>query len=206
MSNALWLGGEFLYRGGNFGQSWGKVVSSHAPAGGRISAIAVSPLDNATVFAGTDKGHILRTTNATEAPAAITFTTTQPRQGWVTSIAVAPASGAVYATYGNFGGAHVYRSLDNGATWHSLDGSGATGLPDIPVHSIVVDPDDQHRLYLGTDLGVMVSIDGGATWMSEETGFGPAVTTWLSLIRTPAGRKQLFAFTHGRGVWRVTLR
>ena len=46
----------------------------------------------------------------------------------------------------------------------------------------------------------------GNTWMSEETGFGPAVTMWLSLIRTPAGQKQLFAFTHGRGAWRVTLR
>ena len=105
-----------------------------------------------------------------------------------------------------FGGAHVFRSIDNGQTWRSLDGSGPTGLPDIPVHSIVVDPDDRQRLYLGTDLGVIVSIDGGQTWMSEETGFGPAVTMWLSLIRTPAGQKQLFAFTHGRGAWRVALR
>ena len=205
-SNAIWLGGEFLYRGGNFGQSWSKVLNSRAPDGGRISAIAISPRANATVFAGTDRGHILRTTNATEPVAAITFTTTQPRQGWVTSIAVDPQSGAVYATYGNFGGAHVFRSIDNGETWHSLDGSGPDGLPDIPVHSIVVDPDDPQRLYLGTDLGVMVSIDGGNTWMTEETGFGPAVTMWLSLIRTPAGQKQLFAFTHGRGAWRVTLR
>nr|MDQ3071278.1 hypothetical protein [Acidobacteriota bacterium] len=168
--------------------------------------IAISPNTSAIVFAGTDQGHILRTTNGTDAVSAIAFTTTQPRQGWVTSIAVAPQSGAVYATYGNFGGAHVYRSLDTGETWHRLDGSGKNRLPDIPVHSIVVDPDDQQRLYLGTDLGVMVSTNGGATWMSEETGFGPAVTMWLSLIRTPAGQKQLFAFTHGRGVWRVTLR
>ena len=125
----------------------------------------------------------------------------------MTSIAFDPLDDNVlYATYGNFGGAHVFRSIDNGATWRSLDGSGATGLPDIPVHSIVVDPDDRQRLYLGTDLGVMVSIDGGQTWMTEETGFGPAVTMWLSLIRTPAGQKQLFAFTHGRGAWRVTLR
>jgi hypothetical protein len=205
-SNVIWLGGEFLYQGGSFGQSWNKVASSHAPDSGRISAIAISPKDNATVFAGTDRGHILRTTNATQPVAAITFSTTQPRQGWVTSIAVDADSGAVYATYGNFGGAHVFRSTDSGASWQSLDGSGSTGLPDIPVHSIVVDPDDQQRLYLGTDLGVMVSLDGGQTWMTEETGFGPAVTMWLSLIRTPAGQKQLFAFTHGRGVWRVTLR
>src|SRR6478672_6364698 len=72
-----------------------------------------------------------------------------------------------------------------------------------PGPSIVVDPNDRQRLYLGTDLGVMVSIDGGQTWMTEETGFGPAVTMWLSLIRTPAGQKQLFAFKHGRGAWRV---
>jgi len=205
-SDAVWLGGQFLYRGSNFGQGWSKVLGSAAPEAGRISAIAISPRASAIVFAGTDKGHILRTTNATEPEAAITFTTTQPRQGWVTSIAIDRQSGGVYATYGNFGGAHVFRSTDNGQTWQSLDGSGPDGLPDIPVHSIVVDPDDRQRLYLGTDLGVMVSIDGGATWMSEETGFGPAVTMWLSLIRTPAGQKQLFAFTHGRGAWRVAVR
>jgi hypothetical protein len=100
----------------------------------------------------------------------------------------------------------VFRSTNAGASWQSLDGAGPTGIPDIPVHSIVVDPDDRQRLYLGTDLGVIVSIDGGDTWMTEETGFGPAVTMWLSLIRTPAGQKQLFAFTHGRGAWRVALR
>jgi hypothetical protein len=205
VSNIIWLGGEYLYKGPNFGLSWGKVLNSQAPEGGRISAIGIAPGGTA-VFAGTDRGHIMRTTNPSQPVAAITFTTTQPRQGWVTSIAIDPQSGAVYATYGNFGGAHVFRSIDNGETWRSLDGSGPTGLPDIPVHSIVVDPDDQQRLYLGTDLGVMVSIDGGQTWMSEETGFGPAVTMWLSLIRTPSGQKQLFAFTHGRGAWRVTLR
>jgi hypothetical protein len=206
LSNVIWLGGEYLYRGATFGLSWSKVPRSRAPDGGRISAIAVSPISNATVFAGTDRGHILRTTNARQAVGGITFTTTQPRDGWVTSIAVDAGSGAVYATYGNFGGAHIFRSIDNGETWQSLDGSGPTGFPDIPAHSIVVDPDDPQRLYLGTDLGVMVSIDGGATWLAEETGFGPAVTMWLSLIRTPAGHKQLFAFTHGRGAWRVTLR
>jgi photosystem II stability/assembly factor-like uncharacterized protein len=206
VSNVIWLGGEYLYQGATFGLNWSKVLSSRAPDGARISAIAISPISNATVFAGTERGHILRTTNANQPVGAITFTTTQPRQGWVTSIAVDPRSGAVYATYGNFGGAHIFRSIDNGETWQSLDGSGPNGFPDIPAHSIVVDPDDPQRLYLGTDLGVMVSIDGGRTWMTEETGFGPAVTMWLSLIRTPAGQKQLFAFTHGRGAWRVTLR
>ena len=112
----------------------------------------------------------------------------------------------IYATYGNFGGAHVYRSLDGGATWENIDGSGSGALPDIPAHCIVVDADDPGRLYLGTDLGVFVSLDGGRRWLVEETGFGPAVTEWLAVWRDASGRKRLFAFTHGRGAWRVDLR
>ena len=78
-------------------------------------------------------------------------------------------------------------------------------MPDIPVHSIVVDPDDSQRLYLGTDLGVMVSIDGGRTWMTEETGFGPAVTMWLSLIRTPSGRRSSCSRSRTVVAWSVAL-
>ena len=208
IANRIWLGGQYLYRGPTFGLTWEKAGAAAAPDGARISAIAVSTRNTALVVAGTEAGHILRTDNAAETSAgAIRFTTSLPRAGWVTSVAVDPRNDSVlYATYGNFGGAHVYRSIDDGRSWQSIDGSGATGVPDIPVHSIVVDPDDSQRLYLGTDLGVLTSIDGGRTWMTEETGFGPAVTMWLSVIRTPSGQKQLFAFTHGRGAWRVALR
>ncbi len=203
-TNNIWLGGNYLYRGPQFGLAWQKNGDA-MPDGGRISAIAVSPRTAGALAIGTDKGHISRVTDTGAMAVAASFTS--PRSGWVTSIAFDPLDDNVlYATYGNFGGAHVFRSIDNGATWRGLDGSGPTGLPDIPVHSIVVDPDDRQRLDLGTDVGVIVSIDGGQTWLTEETGFGPAVTMWLSLIRTPAGQKQLFAFTHGRGVWRVTLR
>jgi hypothetical protein len=203
-TNNIWLGGNYLYRGPVFGLTWQKVGNA-MPDGSRISAIAVSPRTPGTIAIGTDKGHLTRVVDTGNSTLNAAFT--NPRNGWVTSIAFDPVDDNVlYATYGNFGGAHVFRSINGGASWHSVDGSGPGGIPDIPVHSIVVDPDDRQRLYLGTDLGVMVSIDGGQTWMTEETGFGPAVTMWLSLIRTPAGLKLLFAFTHGRGAWRVTLR
>lgn len=208
VSNWVWLGGEFLYRGVNFGQSWSKAGAERMPDGGRISAVAVSPRSNALVAVGTDKGDILVTRNATSSALGdVVFTSVRPRAGWVTSVAFDPqADNVLYATYGNFGGAHVYRSADGGATWQGLDGgSSSTGLPDVPVHSLVVDPDDSLRLYLGTDLGVMVSIDGGRTWLREETGFGPAVTMWLSMVKPSGSTKYLFAFTHGRGAWRVAL-
>jgi hypothetical protein len=88
--------------------------------------------------------------------------------------------------------------------WRELPGGAA--LPDIPMDSVVVDADDSSRIYLGTELGVFVSADGGQRWMMEETGFGPIVTEWLSLVRDGSGRKRLVAFTHGHGAWRVDLR
>ena len=202
-ANRIWLGGNFLFRGNDFGAAWAKTGQA-MPDNGRVSAIAVSPTDNSTILSGTHKGDIVRTLIA--ADGSVAQASTRPRAGWVTSLAYDERSGGVvYATYGNFGGTHVFRSSDHGETWQPLTGSGSGALPDIPVHSIVVDPDDSERLYLGTDLGVMVSIDGGRTWMSEETGFGPAVTMWLSLVKTAEGQKYLFAFTHGRGAWRVRL-
>jgi WD40 repeat protein len=173
------------------------------PDGGRVSAIAVSPANTAVIMSGTDKGDIVR---SQASDTSVLQQSARPRNGWVTSIAFDPRNdGTVYATYGNFGGAHLYRSTDGGATWQTLDGSGVDALPDIPVHSIVVDPDDSLRLYLATDLGVMTSIDGGRTWLREETGFGPAVTMWLQIVKVADGPKYLFAFTHGRGAWRVRL-
>jgi hypothetical protein len=202
-ANRIWLGGNFLFRGNNFGASWAKTGDA-MPDGGRVSAITVSPANNGVIVSGTHKGDIVRTLVGTDGNTM--QSSTRPRAGWVTSIAFDPRSfNSVYATYGNFGGAHVYRSLDGGMSWQSIDGSGAGGLPDIPVHSVALDPDDPLRVYLGTDLGVIVSLDGGKTWMTEESGFGPAVTMWLSIVKTPGGAKYLFAFTHGRGAWRVRL-
>jgi hypothetical protein len=203
--NRLWLGGEYLYRTTNIATSWSK-VGPPMPDEGLVSALAIRPGEPTHLVVGTHKGDILWSRNATSNVPSITFNTTRPRAGWVTSIAHDERNaGVVYATYGNFGGAHVYRSTNYGATWQALPGSGSGTLPDIPVHSLVVDPDDSQRLYLGTDLGVIVSIDGGRTWMSEETGFGPAVTMWLQIVKATDGNKYLFAFTHGRGAWRVRM-
>jgi hypothetical protein len=205
----LWLGGEFLYRTTNGAQTGWTKVGAAMPDGGLVSAIAVAARDDGQVVAvGTNRGHVLRTVNGLANPASATaFDASRPREGWVTSMAFDPNdANTFYATYGNFGGGHVFRTTDGGVSWQGIDGVGPGALPDVPVHSLVVDPNDSQRLYLGTDLGVMTSIDGGRTWMVEETGFGPAVTMWLSLTRTPSGETLLFAFTHGRGAWRVRLR
>jgi hypothetical protein len=173
---------------------------------GQISALAVQPGNSQTVIIGTTDGHIYRSHNALAANLTTVWQSTRPREGFVSSLAFDPTSSeVVYATFAGFGGAHVWRSTDAGESWESIDGSGATAIPDIPVHSIVIDPANTNRLYLGTDLGVMTSINRGRTWAVENTGYANAVTEWLALGSDDQGNPMLFAFTHGRGAWKVAL-
>ena len=100
----------------------------------------------------------------------------------------------------------MYKSADGGRTWQASDGTGSAALPDVPVHAVVVDGDRRGRVYVGTDVGVFVSDDGGVTWAVENTGYGAIVTESLSLVRDASGQTWLFAFTHGRGAWKVNVR
>jgi hypothetical protein len=201
-SQRLWTGGQFLWRTSNGAAQWVR-ASAAISSEGAISAIAVAPTNPNNVLAGDTQGFIHRTNMGLTSTATTMWLPVQPRAGFVSSVAFDPTNANIaYATYSTFGGTHVWKSTDAGATWVGIDGAGATGIPDIPVHSIIVDPANTSTLYIGTDLGVFVSTDGGRTWAVENTGFANVVTETLGLTR--AG-DVLFAFTHGRGVWRVPL-
>ncbi|MBW8878123.1 MAG: hypothetical protein JF614_24430 [Acidobacteria bacterium] len=199
----LWLGGDSLWTSDDGAAHWHRASSA---LGGNaldlVSAVAISPHDGQHVLAGTSQGFIVRNDAALAAVPGTPWLTARPRDGFVSSLLFDPQDPAVvYATYATFGGGHVWKSLDGGTTWQSVDGiGGADVLPDLPVHSLVVDPRHPQRLYVGTDLGVFVSLDGGATWAVEDSGFANVVTE--SLVLSPPF---LFAFTHGRGAWRARL-
>lgn len=198
----LWIGGRRMWRTENFGNGW---VAATATLPGQVSAIAITPGNPDRIFAGTNSGHIVRSSSATTDGGSAIWTATLPREGFVSSLAIDPSDpNTIWATYAGFGGVHVFRSANGGASWEPRDGSGDGALPDIPAHSIVVDPTRRDRLYLGTDLGVFVSLDAGATWAVENTGFANAITE--SLVIGPGAIGQaVYAFTHGRGAWRTEL-
>jgi photosystem II stability/assembly factor-like uncharacterized protein len=199
----LWTGGRRLWRSDDGADTWVRASASLVGLG-QVSALAVSPHSSDLMLAGTSDGRILRCDHATATTSSTVWDWVRPREGFVSWLVLDPSQPPrAYATYAGFGGPHLWRSEDAGRTWTALDGSGQ--FPDMPVHCIIVDPDEPRRLYLGTDLGVLVSIDGGLSWASENTGFANVVTESLDVWRTPEGQLVLYAFTHGRGAWRVPL-
>lgn len=199
----LWIGGVSVYRTTNGAANWTK--ASLPLNSGQVSALAVAATNANHVAMGTSAGRIFLTDTALTANENTTWLSTAPRTGYVSSVAFDPANPLlVYATYSTFGGTHIWRSTDFGLSWSPLDGFGETGIPDIPVHTIAIDPNDPARLYVGTDLGVFVSTNGGVTWAVENTGFANVVTESLAL-QVKDGLTTLYAFTHGRGAFRVVV-
>jgi uncharacterized protein (TIGR03437 family) len=203
----LWTGGAYLWRTTNGAVNWTQ-ASALTAGDGLVSAIAVAPTDANFVLAGMTQGEILRTNIGLTTDYNTSWSFARPRSGFVSWLNFDPTNKNIaYATYSSFNSSstdrHIYKSTDAGATWTGIDGSGTTGIPDIPVHCLVVDPANTSRLYAGTDLGVFVSTDGGATWAVENTGFANVVTESLAL-NVVQGATSLFAFTHGRGAWRVS--
>ncbi|HYV09562.1 MAG TPA: Ig-like domain-containing protein [Pyrinomonadaceae bacterium] len=221
----LWIGGRFMWRTDNNATNWTR-TSNAQQTGGSITAMAIAPGTGNNVINGAASGQLRRTTIGLTANAASVLNTVwlqsfTPRgngNGTISWVEYDPSNANnVWATISNFNGVpnvngtsagHVFRSTDGGATWTLADGTQTAGnvnaIPDIPAHSVAVDPNDGQRIYVGTDLGVFVSLDGGANWARETTGFSNTVVESLTAVNNN-GVTSLFAFTHGRGAFKVTI-
>jgi len=89
---------------------------------------------------------------------------------------------------------YVWKSADFGRTWVSLAGD----VPIGPVNVIREDPSDRNILYLGTDLSVYATADGGTSW--QPLGGNLPSTYVLDLVIHPRDNVVVIA-THGRGMW-----
>ena len=199
----LWTGGWYIWRTTNQANGW--VRASAITAGnGSVSAVATAPGNSNNVIVGMSDGYIHYNTAALSATSATAWPSTRPRTAFVSSAAFDPSNAAVaYVTYETFTGVSVYKTIDSGATWVAIPGTGANVLPLVPAHAVAVDPTNPSRVYVGTDIGVYTTLDGGTNWYREVTGFGNVSVEHLEI--NGSGTQRLFAFTHGRGAWRVDL-
>ena len=227
-SSRLYFGTFRVYQTVNGAASWG-AISPDLTAGPAnlpdITSLSVSPLSSDVVYAGTLDSRLWRTTDASAGSTA-TWTridggTLPPRA--ITQVVADPNSqDAVFVTTSGFSGfqinppatdtqGHVFRCSAAGASCADISGAGSGALPNTPVNALVADPIDalSQTLYIGTDVGVFASVDGGLSWMPGFPAAPPASNDLpnaavLSLTLHPTARV-LRAGTHGRGAWDLQL-
>ncbi len=162
-----------------------------------IFTISESPLKFGLIYAGTDDGKVHVTKDGGKTWAEIM--TGLPYRKWASRIVASAFDlGTVYLTQNgkrddDFA-AYVWKSTDYGKTWQDI----SRGIPLGPVNVIREDPSDKNILYVGTDIGVYISKDAGATW--DVLGGNLPSTFVHDLIIHPRDNIIVIA-THGRGMW-----
>lgn len=206
----LYYGANRLYRSTNSATTWAAVSpdltdgagGSGGVVFGTITTVAVSPVDSATIYAGTDDGNLW--VSSDYAASWQSAESGLPKR-WVTRITADPADPArAYATFSglrwNEPLPHVFRTDDRGASWTDISGD----LPDVPVNDLVVDSRNPAMLYVATDVGVFATASGGASWTPLGSGMPEGVVvTDLEFIEGP--NPMVYAATYGRSAYRVDL-
>ena len=206
-SNRLFLGASSLWRSDNQGELWQQISTPNYDnvVLNWLSSIAVKPGESDIVLVGSSDGLIYRHDAALTADASYQMNLQRIADGFVSSINFAPFDTDIaYATVSTFGEGHIFQSNDSGMSWQNIDGVGGEAFPDIPAHDVIKSPEDDMTLYVGSDLGVYKSVDGGNSWFPFGAGMPNVPVERLQLVRNDLV-STLFAFTYGRGAFKLLL-
>ncbi len=219
----IYIGSQFLMRSRNRGESWERISSDLTTGDARrqrqkesgglsidnstaennttIYTIAESPADSQTIWVGTDDGNVQLTRDGGKSWTNLLAKIPGAPQGaWVSRIAASAAdAGTAYVAIDDHRRGdmkpYLWRTRDYGESWESLTTENLEGY----VWVIAEDPVAPNLLYLGTEWGLWLSIDGGRQWARFEGGL-PARVAVHDLVVHPR-EHDLVVGTHGRGIY-----
>lgn len=172
-----------------------------------IVSLNESPVRPGLLYAGTDDGNVWITRNDGGSWQNLTGRFPGvPARTYVSRIEPsAHDSATVYVTFDNHRRGdfipYVFVSNDFGATFRSIANNLPRGGINF-VHVIREDPTNRDLLFVGTDIGVYVSVNRGASWQPFQTGLP---TTPVHDLKIHPRDRELIAGTHGRGIWIVDI-
>lgn len=202
------VGSTGLWKSYNFGQSWFSKPIPENWSFGSFSNVKISVANynivwaggamrsNGRIYVSKDGGHTFNpTNNYTDVPL-----------GRISGLAThSTEDSTAYVLFSFARAPKILRTTNLGQTWEDISGFGTgevstNGFPDVAVYSLLVLPHNPNVLWAGTEIGIIESLDNGATWALANNGL-PSASVWdLKVVDD-----QIVAATHGRGIWSVTI-
>lgn len=163
-----------------------------------VSYLSVSPYQatSTTLMVGFDNGRLFKVTNANLSLPTITELTV-PFVGAISDIQYGTNDNEIIVAISNYNTDSVFYTTDGGTTWNSKEGN----LPDMPIRSALMNPENKNEVILGTELGVWGTtnfLSATPTWSQYTNGLGNVRVT--NLDYRPSTRTVL-ASTYGRGIF-----
>ncbi len=213
-SQIIYAGAQILLRSLNRGDRWEEIspdltTNDAVKIAGQghiqyctITTISESSVTPGVIWIGTDDGKVWLTRNHgaswTELTEAIA-NVGGPREYWVSRVfASSHQEGTAYVSKTGYRRddfkPYLYKTTDYGVTWHSI----VEGLPEMPINVVYEDRKNPELLFVGTDGGVHVSINGGDKWVQLRNNM-PSVPVH-DLVIHPR-ENDLVVGTYGRGLY-----
>jgi photosystem II stability/assembly factor-like uncharacterized protein len=204
----VYLGAQRLFRSFNQGRRWEPIspdLTKNRPNGdvphSTIKDISESPFRFGLIYVGCDDGNVKMTPDGGNT--WVDIATPQPDK-WVSRVVASKYDeNTVYVAQNGYReddfAPYLWRSTDRGRTWQSIVGN----LPNESINVIREDPNRKDILYVGTDMGVYVSFDGGANW---ETLHGGLMNTPVHDLAIQPRENEMVIATHARSAWALPLK
>jgi len=220
--NRMYVGSQYLYVTENRGDTWKRISSDlttndpnkqkQEESGGltidnstaenhcTIFAISESSLDKNIIWAGTDDGNLQLTTDGGKNWSDITPNIPNlPKNTWCSWVETSRfEKGTAYATFdghrNNDMTPYIYKTNDFGKTWVSLTDNNLKTYNHV-IREDLVNPE---LLFLGTEGGLFVSVDGGKKWSQFKENLPPVSIRDMVIHKR---EHDLILGTHGRGIF-----
>ena len=225
-NGTLYIGSQFLFRSRDHGKTWDRISpdlttnnpvrqrqeqsggitvdNSAAEMNTTIYSISESPRAAGEIWVGTDDGNVQLTRDGGASWTNLTANLGMPPDNWISWVEASRYNpGVAYVTddrhtVGDMA-PYLYRTSDYGRTWQRLVGSDTPGVRGY-AHVIKEDRLNPNILFLGTEFGLYMSLNGGQSWAQ----FNPNNFPDGLAVRDIALQERdddLVLATHGRGIW-----
>ena len=210
--NAGRTAGRAVFKSTNGGASWTTVSVDTASFAGCINDLTIDPTNPSVLYgvgrvagAFSDFFGVIKSTNG----GATWFISLQ---GYISHLVIDPRNPAVL--YASQGGGRTSEAPMIGGVFKSTNGAQSwrpSGLANIYVYSLAIDPISPTTVYAGTQRGVFKSDDAGASWIAASAGLPPPEGTERDLLYgtditalaiDPTNPSTLYAGTRSRGIFK----